>query len=75
MYYSYACNYGYYCAYELLYNVCYLTFINFYSTFIIADLCCRCVLSFLPINEYDDDDDDVDGDDDQDQDLDHSFGV
>ena len=37
--------------------VCYDTFIDFYSTFIIANLYCRCVLSFLPINEYDDDDD------------------
>ena len=43
--------------------VCYVTFIDFYSTFIIAAniyLYCRCVLSFLPINEYDDDDDDDD---------------
>ena len=43
--------------------LCYVTFIDFYSTFIIPphiNLYCRCVLSFLSINECDDDDDDDD---------------
>ena len=31
---------------------------DFYSTFSIADLYCRCILSLLPINEYGDDHDD-----------------